>query len=173
MKQMRVPAGALLIVAALAFAAGCTKQSSKVAKQPVEVPKPVPVVEPAPGAVGLPASGGAAITPLANSQITDAQVRSYVLSHRVPRALRATNVAVLSSSFISSKQVRALLHSASLGVPDEEPMCLVVMSGEFVFSGPPGSHTATFPIAVELFNARTGNLLQVGGLPRPPPAATP
>jgi hypothetical protein len=90
----------------------------------------------------------------------------------MPRALQATNLAILSTGFISSKEVRSLLHSARLGVPDEEPMCLVIMSGKFVFSGPPGQ-TPTFPIGVEVFDARTGNLMQYGGLPRPPQAARP
>jgi len=157
---MRARAGALLIGAALSLAGGCAKQP----------PPPVPVVEPAPGAVGLPATGRTAITAPANAQITDAQVRDFVMSHHVPRA-RATNVAIVSTSFISSEHVRTLLHSAKLGVPDQEPMCLVVMSGEFVFSGPPGQ-TLTFPIAVEVFDARTGNLLQYGGLPHPPQPVT-
>ncbi len=160
MKQMRALAGALLIGAALSLAGGCEKQSN-------EAPKPVPVVEPAPHAVSLPSSGRAAITPPANAQITDAQVRSFVLSHHVPRA-EATNVSIVSTSFISSEQVRSLLHSAKLGAPDQEPMCLVIMSGKFVFSGPPGQ-TLTFPIAAEVFDARTGNLLQYGGLLRSPP----
>jgi hypothetical protein len=33
------------------------------------------------------ATGSPAITPPSNGPITDAQVRSYVLSHRVPHAL--------------------------------------------------------------------------------------
>lgn len=169
-KHMRASSGALLIGALLSLTSGCSKQSPQVPKQSTKAPKPITPVEPAPGAVGLPASGRAAITPAANAQITDAQVRSYVLSHRVPRALQATNVVILSTSFISSQQVRSLLHSANLGVPDQEPMCLVIMSGKFVFSGPPGQ-TPTFPIAVEVFDARTGNLLQSGGLPRQPQAA--
>ena len=159
MRQIRTRALALSIAAALNLAVGCGKQP----------PKAGPGVEPTPGAVGLPASGRAAIpAPPANAQITDAQVRSYVLSHRVPHA-QATNMVILSTNFISSQQVRSLLHSANLGLPDEEPMCLVILSGKFVFSGPPGA-TSTFPIAVEVFDARTGNLLQAGGLPRPPQA---
>jgi hypothetical protein len=76
-------------------------------------------------------------------------------------------VAILSTNFISNQQVSSLLHSAPIGVADEEPMCVVILSGKFIFPGPPGS-TPTFPIAVEVFDARTGNLMQVGGLPRPP-----
>ena len=157
---MRARDIALLIGVALSFAAGCGKRP----------PAAVGSFEPDPGAVGKPASGRAAI-PVSppNSQISDAQVRSYVTSHRIPHA-QATDVAILSTSFITSQQVRSLLHSANLGLPDDEPMCVVVMSGKFVFSGPPGA-TPTFPIAVEVFDARTGNLLQAGGLPRAPQTA--
>jgi hypothetical protein len=157
MQQIRIRAVTLLIGAAVSLAGGCGKEPQKTG----------PGVEPTPGAVGSPASGRAAIRPRhQNELITDAQVRSYVLSHRVPHA-QATNVTILSTSFISSQQVRSLFHSANLGLPDLEPMCLVVMSGRFVFSGPPGARL-TFPIALEVFDARTGNLLQAGGLPRPP-----
>jgi hypothetical protein len=161
---MQTRAGVLLIAAALSFVAGCKKQ-------PATAPKPVAVVEPAPGAVGLPASGGAAIAPAANGQITDAQVRSYVLSHRVPPAVQSSNVAIVSTSFITSQQVSSLLHTAKIGVPDQEPMCLVIMSGSFVFRGPRGA-TSLFPIAVEVFDARTGRLMQAGGLSHPPQVVT-
>jgi hypothetical protein len=159
MKHIRLGVGVMLIGAALCLVGGCKKQS----KQP---PQPVPVVEPSPGAPGLRASGRLAISPPANAQISDAQVRSFVTSHRVPRA-EATNVAILSTSFISSAQVSTLLHTAKIDVPDSEPTCLVVMSGNFVFSGPPG-RTFKFPIAIEVFDAKTGNLLQYGGLAHTP-----
>ncbi len=145
----------------LSLSAGCSRQ-------PKEPPKSVPVVEPAPGAAGSPASGVRAITPAANAQITETQVRSFVLSHHLPR-VQATNVALVSVSFIPSQQVSSLLHSAKIGVPDQEPMCVVIMSGTFVFPGPPG-HIVTYPIAVEVFDARTGNLMQSGGLAHAPQA---
>jgi len=89
------------------------------------------------------------------------------LSHHIPAAVQASHVAIVSTNFITSKDVRTLLHSAKLGVPDDEPMCLVILSGRFVFAGPPGQ-TNTFPIGIEVFDARTGHLLQSGGLPRAP-----
>jgi hypothetical protein len=159
-RNVALPIGAAVCLT-LSLSTGC-------ARQPKEPPKTVPVVEPAPGAAGSPASGIRAITPAASAQITETQVRSFVLSHHVPRA-QATNLAIVSVSFITSEQVRSLLHSPKIGVPDQEPMCVVIMSGTFVFSGPPG-HTVTYPIAVEVFDARTGNLMQSGGLARPPQA---
>ena len=159
---MRARYIALAIGIAFSFAAGCSKP-----KQP---PKPAPAFEPDPSAVGKPASGRAAIAAPASGQITEAQVRDYVTSHRLPHA-DATNVAIVSTSFLTHQQVRTLLHSANLGLPDDAPLCLVVMSGKFAFSGPPGA-TPTFPYADEVFDARTGNLLQAGGLPRAPQATT-
>jgi hypothetical protein len=44
---------------------------------------------------------------------------------------------------------------------------LILLTGRFTFSGPPGV-TPAFPVGVEAFDARTGNLLQAGGLPRLP-----
>jgi hypothetical protein len=159
MKEMQARAGILLIGAVLCIAAGCKKAA--------EAPKPVAVVEPAAGQTGMPATGREAIAPAANAQITEEQVRSSVTSHRVPRAAQATDVAIVSISFLTSEQVRNLLHTAKLGVPDQEPMCLVVLSGKFEFLGPPGQ-MQTYSIAIEVFDAKTGNLMQTGGLLHPP-----
>ena len=159
MNPIRTVPAVLLVGAALILVGGCKKQT----KQP---PKPVAVVEPSPGATGLHASGQPAISPPSNAQISDAQVRSFVMSHHVPRA-EAKNLAIVSTSFISSAEVSSLLHTAKIDVPDQEPTCLVVMSGDFVFSGPPG-RAFKFPIAIEVFDAKTGNLLQYGGLAHPP-----
>ena len=147
------------MAAAFSLATACNRQPNK-------KPAPVEVVKPAPGAVGAQATGGAAIAP-SNGPITDAQVRSYVVSHRVPAAVQATNVAVVSTSFITNQQVSDLLHTPKIGVADQEPMCLVVLSGNFVFRGPRGT-TAAFPVAIEVFDAQTGHLMQAGGLPGPP-----
>ena len=155
---IRFTAGAALAGAVLMAAAGCRRTSP---------PKAVPIVEPGPGETGQAPSGHPAITPQGGQPITEAQVRSYVLSHRVPGTLQATDTAVVSVSFMTHQQVRALLHSANLGIPDQEPMCVVILSGKFVFTGPPGQ-TPTFPFGVEVFNARTGNFMQSGGLPRQP-----
>jgi hypothetical protein len=154
-------AAALAVAVTAGLGAGCASHAPT-------APRPVPVVPPASGATGLTATGERAITP-PNGLITDAQVRSYVLSHPVPRALSATNIAIKSISFLPSSRVSALLHSASLDVPAQEPICLVLMTGTFVFAGPPGG-SPTFPVGVEAFDAKTGNLLQAGGLPALPAA---
>jgi hypothetical protein len=160
---MRTCGGIFVITITLSLVVGCKKDPTASAR----APKTVAIVEPAPGAAGAHASGGAAISPPANGQITDEQVRSYVLAHRVPPAVEATNVAVVSTSFITSQEVSSLLHTARIALPDQAPMCLVVLSGRFSFRGPGGA-TATFPMAIEVFDARTGRLMQTGGLSSPP-----
>jgi hypothetical protein len=82
-------------------------------------------------------------------------------------ALRAADVAIKSVSFLPGDQVSALLHTAALAVPAREPTCLVLLTGRLTFAGPPGV-TPAFPVGVEVFDARSGNLLQAGGLPRLP-----
>jgi len=153
---------ALLLLAATSVPPlGCNK------KQREAAPEPVPVAEPAPGSTGQPATGMTAIRPASNALITEAQVRAYVSSHPMPGALRTANTSVQSIRFMSSQQVRSTLHSANLGLPDDAPLCLVLLNGQFVFPGPPGQ-TPTFSTGVEVFDVRTGNLLQHGGLLHPP-----
>jgi hypothetical protein len=57
------------------------------------------------------------------------------------------------------------LPSGDVFIDDEA--WLVLLTGRFTFAGPPGA-TPAFPVGVEVFDARTGNLLQAGGLPRLP-----
>jgi hypothetical protein len=169
MKKSFVSLASLVLVAVLSLAVGCRKSTGP--NPSAKAPVPIRPVEPVPGAVGRTSSGRAALpAPSAGSPITDEQVRSFVLSHRVPGALQASNVAVVSTHFLTSEQMSNMLHTAKLGIKEEDPVCLVVMSGKFVFSGPPGPAPA-FPIAVEVFDVRTGNLLQYGGLSRMPEPA--
>ena len=154
-----IRAVAAVTCAGVVGVAGCASHAS--------APKPVRVVAPAPGATGPAASGERAIAPPRNAEITAAQVRAFVLSHAIPQALTATGLTIRSIRFLPSEQVSALLHSARLDVPARNPMCLVLMTGRFVFAGPPGTSPA-FTTAIEVFDARTGNLMQAGGLPSLP-----
>lgn len=160
-KYTNVAYAVLLATVGVVLGVGCSSQGFTVP------PKPVPIVSPASGPVEANATGETAIVPPASGRITTAQVRSYVLSHRIPRALEATGIVIKSISFLPSEQVSALLHTAPIDVPARQPTYLVLMTGTFVFSGPPGQ-TPTFPVGVEVFNANTGNMLQAGGLPTLP-----
>jgi hypothetical protein len=162
MAAMRRYATDILLVASLSLLGRCKKQ-----KQPSEVPKPVPIVPTAPGAVAMPVSGRPAIAPANNAPITEAQVRSYVASHGFPHTVTASSVAIQSVTFMTSQQVRSLLHSANLGFPDQESLCLVILTGKFIVSGP-SKQTVAYPVGDMVFHARTGNLLQYGALPRAP-----
>ena len=151
---------ALLLFASISLPLGCNKKQR-------EAPEPVPIAEPGPGATGQPATGMTAIRPKGNALISEAQVRDYVSSHPMPGALRTTDANIQSINFMTSQQLRPTLHSANLGLADDAPVCLVILNGKFEFPGPPGQ-TPTFSIGVEVFDARTGNLLQHGGLLHPP-----
>jgi len=155
----------VLAGAAVSLVGGCAKHAGIPAG--ARPPNSVPIVEPAPGATGAAQVGSAAIVPASGQMITDEQVRRFAMSHHIPAVVVASQTQIVSTSFMTSKAVRSALSSAKLGVPDDEPMCLVILSGKFAFAGPPGQ-VPTFPIAVEVFDARTGHLLQTGGLPRAP-----
>lgn len=162
-KYPRVASAALLVAVGVVLGAGCGNQGS------TPPPRPVPIASLASGPAEGSVTGETGIVPAASGRITSTQVRNYILSHRVPQALTATNIVIRSISFLSSEQVSALLHTAPIDVPAQQPMCLVVMTGTFVFAGPPGQ-TPAFPVGVEVFDASTGNLLQAGGLPALPAA---
>jgi hypothetical protein len=85
----------------------------------------------------------------------------------VAGTLQATNVRIVSVTPLRNQQVSAALGTARIGVADQQPMWVVVLSGNFIFSGPPRA-SAVFPYAIEVFNARTGQLMQYGGLERAP-----
>lgn len=67
--------------------------------------------------------------------------------------------------FMTSKQACELMHGASSGLSDDEMICYVVLRGPFIgsmISYAPGTKLKGNPIVetvVEVFDARTGNLL--------------
>lgn len=154
----------ILGIVALLTTAACARKPPP-GKAP---PKPVPIVTPSNGAIGMEPTGLAAIAaPSPPALITEAQVRSYVSSHRFPGVLASSNANVQSVTQLNAQQVSAVLKTAPIAVASQVPMWLVVLTGQFLFSGPPGP-TSTFPVAVEVFNARTGQLMQYGGMMRAP-----
>jgi hypothetical protein len=157
----------ILLIVSMSVASACARKTNEPTSS-TKAPTPVPIVEPATGAVGLTASGVPAIAvAAAGSKITQSDVREYVLSHPLPGKIKTANVTIVSTTFLPNQEVSAMLHTPRIGVSAQEAMCVVVLSGKFTFSGPPKA-SATFPIAVEVFNARTGHLVQYGGLSHPP-----
>jgi hypothetical protein len=149
------------IVLTLTVIAGLTSGCTKPLPAP---PKPVAIAPMHAGEQGLRPVGAVALAPAGGGLITEAQVRDYVSAHRIPRLLADPKASVREVSFVSGQQVSARLHSAPLPVAADEPLCLVILDGHFVFPGPPGQ-TPTFPVGVEVFDAKTGRLLQFGGMP--------
>jgi hypothetical protein len=156
-EKPRLAVGSLIIITSLLSFGGCARQA-----QP---PKSVPIVSPAPAATGQTVTGFTAVSPT-EAKITEAQVRDYVASHPMPRA-DSQNVAIKSVTFMGAGQVRSALQSPALSASMNRPLVLVVMTGTFVFTGPPGTK-ASYAIGFEVFDAQTGHLLQFGGLPREP-----
>jgi hypothetical protein len=157
----------ILLMGAMNVATACARKPNEPTSS-TKAPTPVPIVEPAVGAVGLAASGVPAIAvAIGSSTITQSDVREYVLSHPLPGTIKTANVTIVSTTFLPNHGVSTMLHTPRIGVSAQEVMCVVVLSGKFTFSGPPKA-SATFPIAVEVFNARTGHLMQYGGLSHPP-----
>jgi hypothetical protein len=115
--------------------------------------------------------GVKAITPTSNGipAFTKGDVIKYVKTHNMP-----FNVAPLSDitdvqvSFITSKEVNALLNRQNTHIPDNYLLCFVTLTGKFIFPGPPTvdgkTSSATYQHAFEIFDAKTGNLLMGGGL---------
>jgi hypothetical protein len=157
----------ILLFVSMSVASACARKLNEPTSS-TKAPTPVPIVEPATGAVGLTASGVPAIAvAAAGSKITHSDVREYVLSHPLPGTIKTANVTIVSTTFLPNNGVSTMLHTPRIGVSAQEAMCVVVLSGQFTFSGPPKA-SATFPIAVEVFDARTGHLMQYGGLSHPP-----
>jgi len=153
----RLLIGSLMLATSLLADGACARQT-----QP---PNAVPIISPAPAATGQAVRGSTAISPT-GATITEAQVRDYVGSHPMPRAL-VTNAVIKSVTFVDAAQIGSAIQTPSLSTQANRPLALVVMTGTFVFSGPPGTK-ASYPIGFEIFDARTGRLLQFGGLPREP-----
>ena len=92
---------------------------------------------------------------------TAADVKQY---HQVHAGLdscpSSRPVTIVTIQFVTEKELRSQLASASTGLPDDALLCLVVYNGEFLLQGPPGSNASvTYPRAAEVFDAHTGNLL--------------
>jgi hypothetical protein len=92
------------------------------------------------------------------------EARAYAESGRIPIGV-AHNVHATAVSFITSGEVSKRLDGASTGFPDDTALCFVEMQGEFTFSGPKGS-APRYERAFEVFDAKSGNLLMAGGLPK-------
>jgi hypothetical protein len=56
------------------------------------------------------------------------------------------------------------LNGENFGVQAATTLFVAELSGHFVFPSPPGAEDSTYRLGIEVFDARTGNLLATGGL---------
>lgn len=70
---------------------------------------------------------------------------------------------VVKVLFLSSGQLKTMLHGEDTGLPASAVVCYVELRGTFTFSNGQGTDV-TFHRGFEVFDGRTGNLLMAGGL---------
>ena len=101
--------------------------------------------------------GSAAIKPTSQSvpSFTADAAREYVLAHPLPAFAGRKNEKpnITRAEFMTSKQVKQILHGASTGFPDDKVLCYVELQGPFTFSGPPNT-TVTYPRGIMIFTPR-------------------
>lgn len=118
-----------------------------------------------------PLSGGPgmpAIHPLlpevSTPRFTVADVQAYLKTHRFVGGppVKGTTVGIISIQFITSEQASVLMHGKGTGLSPTAEVCYVKLRGPFTPVAPvaPGAkQLPTVPYGVEIFDARTGNLL--------------
>ncbi len=95
-----------------------------------------------------------------------ADVTAYFQTHNLPRNLASNaSIQVESVEFMSSSDVSSRLAGERTGLADSARLGFVTLTGEFLLTGPSGSHVARFTRAYAAFDASSGNLLMVGTLP--------
>jgi len=99
-----------------------------------------------------------------------ADVVQYLRTHALPRfAAVGAPATVTGVQFMTSREVNTLPDGQETGLPDSALVCYVTLHGTFVIPGVrvPNSLTVrTFHGAKVIFDARTGNLLLSGSLPK-------
>ena len=115
--------------------------------------------------------GAPAITPTLSGIPAFAKddVMAYVTTHNMPfDDAPPSDITAVEVSFITSREVNALIDRQNTSIPDSYLLCFVRLTGRFVFAGPPtasGQATSlTYQHAYQVFDAKTGNLLMGGGL---------
>lgn len=94
---------------------------------------------------------------------TATDVSAYASTHSVPHAHSAGKPAIIDVEFLSASSVSARLGGSNMGRPDDALLCYVALKGDFTFLGPQGT-TVTFHEVAEVFDAHSGNLLEVAGI---------
>lgn len=80
--------------------------------------------------------------------------------------VKGAHLVIDKIAFITSKQASILLQGEFIGLPDNAIVCYVELTGPFLMDNmaslPPGAKIPTVQKGVEVFDAKTGNLLISG-----------
>lgn len=114
-----------------------------------------------PSSLGIPAiSARPEIASSTGAHFTADDVKQYIATHRAPYAVPGSPApVVVSVQFISAAAASALLDHEDIGVPDNDLVCLVRLSGSFQDDVPAGIQAGIFHDGEMVFDAYTGNLL--------------
>jgi len=145
-------------------------------------PGPVGALAPAPHAPPIgtkitgptPLLGSPAIPPhLAGTpSFTVADAQQYVMTHKLPFGMPdGARPAIARAQFLISRDAAVIIDEPT-GFADDHPLCVVELRGNFSVHGPK-NYVATFPRAILIFDATTGNLVIGGGMADGPPSGGP
>ena len=144
----------VVLFAALSLLAACRDDKPKTG---TVAPPTGPAKRPV-GVKALPAQPGP--TPF-----TQADVATYFQTHNLARnSTPASSIHVDRLEFIQSSDVTRRLDGERTGLEDTANIGFATLSGDFLFTGPSGTHPARFTSAYAAFDATTGNLLMFGTL---------
>jgi len=97
------------------------------------------------------------------STFTVKDVEAYVATHQsLGRARVNGPVTVAKVEFLPTQKVNERLKT-TISPADGTLLCLVQLRGAFTAAAPPGANGRSFPVAYQVFDARTGNLLVEAG----------
>ncbi|MGB8348150.1 MAG: hypothetical protein WCD86_24935 [Ktedonobacteraceae bacterium] len=145
----------LLLIVILASPHGQTAVAS--------VQAPPTKAAPLPGGPGMPAIHPS-LPAVSMPRFTVADVQAYLKTHRFVGgpSIKGTTVGIISIQFITSEQASVLMHGEETGLSPTATVCYVKLHGPFTLAAPGATgarQLPTVPYGVEIFDARTGNLL--------------
>jgi hypothetical protein len=146
----------LLLLLGLGMTAACHREHPEGERIAMKLPQGTPKRP----------QGSSALTvnPGASQPFSRQDVVDYFKTHNLPKnGGDLSQIQVSSLEFLTSKEVSRRLDGEPTGLDDNEKIGFVILTGQFLFTGPPG-RSARFNQAYAAFDAVTGNLLMIGTL---------
>ena len=146
----------LFLLLGFVIAAGCHREHPEGEKIAMKLPQGTPKRP----------QGSAALTvnPGASQPFSQQDVSDYFKTHNLPKnGGDVAQIQVSSLEFLTAKEVSSRLGGEPTGLDDNERIGFVILTGQFLFTGPPGQ-SARFNQAYAAFDAVSGNLLMIGTL---------